>query len=74
MQCSFHHLWNHFIDYFDNPVLDGAVIYTGIVPFQYNDQVGMYIEFSGNPAGNIFLASSRDHEFLLSRKGNMSHI
>ena len=53
MQCYFHSLWNHFIDYFDNPVPGGAFIYTGDVPFQYNQQEGKYTEFLGNPTGNM---------------------
>ena len=61
MQCYFHHLQNHFIDYVDDPVLDGAVIYAGDVPFQYNEQEGMYTKFLGNPTSNIFLATSREH-------------
>ena len=32
------------------------------------------MELSGNPTGNVFLAASWYHEFLLSHKGNMSHI
>ena len=44
----------YFIDYFDDPVPDGAVIYAGDVPFQYNEQEGMCTEFLGNPTGNIF--------------------
>ena len=41
IQCYFHHLQDCFIDYFENPVLDGAIIYTGDVQFQYNEQEGM---------------------------------
>ena len=48
MQCNFHSLWNLLIDYFDNPVPDGAVIYAGVVLFQYNEQEGMHMELSGN--------------------------
>ena len=48
IQCYFYHLWNHLIDYVSNPVQDGVVIYTGNVPFQYNEQEGIYTEFSGN--------------------------
>ena len=40
--CHFHLLWNCFIDYFSDRVLDSAFIYTGDVPFQYNEQEGMY--------------------------------
>ena len=38
MQCYFYCLWNHFLDYFNEPVQDGAVMYTGDVPFQYRKQ------------------------------------
>ena len=55
MWWYFYHLWNHFIDYFNYPVADGADIYAGDVPFQYNEQEGMYIEFSGNQTRNVFL-------------------
>ena len=34
----------------------------------------MYTEFLGNPTGNIFLATSRDHEFSLCHKGNVSSV
>ena len=34
----------------------------------------MYTEFFGNPTGYFFLAASRDHKFLLSHRGNMSHV
>ena len=57
MQCYFHHLWNHFINYLYHPVLDGAVIYTGDVPLKYNDQEGKYTEICSSPTGNILLAS-----------------
>ena len=50
------------------PVPDGGVIYASDVSFQYNEQEGMYTELLGNPTGNVFLAPSRDHEFLLSHK------
>ena len=63
-----------FHGFFYDPVLDGAVIYTRDVPFQYDEQQGMYTEFSGNPAGNIFLAASRGHELYISHKSNMLHI
>ena len=51
-----------------------AVIYAGDVPFQCNEKEGMNMKFSGNPTGNVFLAANRDHDFLLSHKGNMSNI
>ena len=74
VQCYFYCLWSHFIDYFNDPVWDGAFIYTGNVPFQYSEQEGTYTDFSGNTTGNVLLATSRDHDFLLSHKGKMSNI
>ena len=74
VQCYFHCLWNHSIDYFDDTGLDSAVIYTGDVLFKYNEHKGMYMEFSGNPTGNVFLAASREHDFLIIYKGKMSNI
>ena len=71
MRCYFHHQGNCFIDYFDDPALDGVMIHAGNYQFQYNEQEGMYTEVLGNPTGNIFLAASRDHEFLLSHRGTV---
>ena len=48
MWCYFHCLWNHFIDYCDNLIPNGAVIYTGDVPFQCKGQEGRYTEFLGS--------------------------
>ena len=31
------------------------------------------MKFIGNPTGNIILGASRDHEFLLSHKGDVSN-
>ena len=62
------------MDYLDYPVPDETLIYAGDVPLQYNEQEGMYAEFIGIPACNAFLAASRDHEFLLNHKGNVSNI
>ena len=47
MQCNFRCLQNHFIDDFSDPVLNGAFIYAGDVPFKYNEQEGMYTEIIG---------------------------
>ena len=38
MKWYFHHKQKHFLDYFKDPILDGAVIYVGDVPFQYNER------------------------------------
>ena len=63
MRCYFHLQLNHFIDYFNYTVPDGAVINAGDILFHPNEQEGTYTEFLGNPTGNIFLAASRDHKF-----------
>ena len=34
----------------------------------------MCTECLGNPTSHIFLSTSRDHEFLLSHKGNVSNV
>ena len=46
----------------------------GNVQFQYNMKAGTYTEYLGNPTGNIFLAASRDHDFLLCHKSNTSNV
>ena len=43
MKCYFHHEQNCFLDYFDDPILDDAVIYTRDIPFQDNEKEGRYI-------------------------------
>ena len=73
MRCYFHCQCSCFIDYFDVTVLGGAGIYAGDIPFWYNKQEDTYTEFLGNPTGNVFLAESRDHEFLLSHRGTGLH-
>ena len=51
-------------------MLYGAVIYMGDVLFQYSEGDSRYTEFIGNPAGIIFVATSRDHKCLLSQRSN----
>ena len=70
MRCYFHHQYNCFIDFFDDHVPDNTVLFAGYIPFQYNEQESIYTEFLGNPTGNIFLAASIDHGFLLSHNLN----
>ena len=70
MKCYFHCKQNCFLDYFDDPFLDDAVIYTNNIPFQYMEKVGRYTEIIGNPTGTIFVAVKRDHKFLLSQRSN----
>ena len=36
MRCHFHHQHNYFLDYIDDPVMDGAVIYAGDIPIFYS--------------------------------------
>ena len=42
MRCYFYSQQNHFLDYFDDPVLDGAVIYVADIPTQYSEKEGMH--------------------------------
>ena len=66
-----------FLDYFNDPILDDAVIYVGDIPFQNNKMEGRYTDFIGNLIGTVFVAAKRDHEFLVSQgknKLNMSSI
>ena len=70
----YHHKQNHFLDYSDDSTLDHAVIYTSDISFQYNEKEGRYIEFIGNPTGTIFVATKRDHEFVLNQRRNTHNI
>ena len=71
MKCDFHHQQTCFLDHFDDPVLDGAVIYTNDFPFQYNKREGSYV---GSPTDIFFVAATRDHEFLLSQRSIVLNI
>ena len=68
MKCYYHHTQCHFLDYFNDPILDDAVFYTSDIPFQYNKIEGGYTEFIGNLIGTVFIATKKDHEFLLSQR------
>ena len=57
MKCFFCHEQNCFLDYFDNPVPDDAVIYISDNPFQFNERESRCTEFVGNPTGIIFVAT-----------------
>ena len=70
MKCYYHHTHYCFLDYFNDPILDDAVIYASNLPFQYNGTEGRCIEFTGNPMGRIFVIAKRDHEFLLCQRSN----
>ena len=73
MRCYFHSQQNCFLDYFHDPVLDGAVIHVVDMPFQYSEKGGMCTEVLDNLAGSIFLAASKDHGFLLSCRNTVLH-
>ena len=73
IRCYFHSQQNHFLNYFHNPALDGAVIYVGDIPLWYSGKVGTYTEVLDNPTGNVFLAAGRDHKFLLSYRNTVLH-
>ena len=69
-KCYYHHKHHHFLGYFNDPILDDAVVYTRDIPFQYNEREGRYTEFIGNPTGTIFVPAKREHKFLLSQRSN----
>ena len=73
MRCYFYSQQNCFLDYFNYPVLDGAVTYVGDIPFQYSEKQGTCAKVLNSPSGNIFLATSRDHEFLQSYRNSVLH-
>ena len=53
-----------FLDCFDDPVPDEAVIYISDVLFQYNESDSRYTEFLGNPTGTTFVADKSNQEIL----------
>ena len=53
MKCYYDHMHHCFLDYFNNPIPDYAVIYTGDIPFQYNKIEGRYTDSIGNPVGTV---------------------
>ena len=62
-QCNQHHMKCYydcthgcFLDYLNDPILDGAVIYVGDIPFQYNKAEVRYTEFIG---GYSFYSSEK---------------
>ena len=59
MQCYFHLLRSCFIEYINDPVPDGEIIYAGSALFQYNEQDDTYTKSAGNPTGNVILALAR---------------
>ena len=42
MRCYFHYQHSCFIDYFDDPIPDGAGIYAGDILFHYYEKEGTY--------------------------------
>ena len=42
--------------------------------FQYSEKEGRYTEFIGNATSTIFVATKRDHEFLLGQRSNTPNI
>ena len=44
MRCYFHSKQNCFLDYFDDSVPDGAVIYAGDILYKYSEKQGTYTE------------------------------
>ena len=73
MRCYFHDQQNSFLDYFSDSIPDGAVIYASDILLQYSEKGGTYTEVPDNLTGNIFLAASKDHKFLLHYKNTALH-
>ena len=61
------------MDYFNDPLPIGAVIYVADIPFQYSEKEGTYTEVLDNPTGNVFLAASNDLKFLLCHRHTVVH-
>ena len=53
MKCYYDHMHCHFMDYFDDPILVDAVIYTSDILLQYNKMEDRYTEFIGNLIGIV---------------------
>ena len=47
MRCYFHNQQNHFLDYFNDPVLNGVVIYVADISSWYIEKEGTYREVDG---------------------------
>ena len=69
-KCYLHHEQNCFLEYFDDPVPDDAVIYMTDVPFQYNEGEGRYTEFKGNPIGTNVVANKGIKKILLGQRNH----
>ena len=65
---------NCVLNYFEDPVPNGTVIYMDDVPFQYKERQDKYTEFLGNPTSMIFVADKRHHELLLNQISNASNM
>ena len=74
MKCYDDHIHHHFLDYFNDHILDDAVMYAGDIPFWYNKIEGRYSEFIGNPIGSVFIAVKRDNKFLISQGRNKPNL
>ena len=70
MKCYYDHTHCHFLGFFNDPILDDAVIYTGNITFQYNKIESSYTKFIGKPLCSVFIVVKRYHEFLISQGGN----
>ena len=68
--CYYGHTHGCFLDYFNDPIPNDAVIYVGDIPFQYNKVQGRHAELIGNLPGTVFTAVKRDDEFLISQNKN----
>ena len=53
MKSYYYHTQHCFLDYFNEPILDDALIYASGISCQYNKIEGRYTEFIGNPMGTV---------------------
>ena len=63
-----------FLDYFNDPILDDAVTYTGDIPFHYNKAYSRNTDFVGNLAGTVFIVVKRDLKILLNQSNNTANM
>ena len=74
MKCYYSYTHGCFLEYYNDPILDDAMIYAGDIPFQYNKVEGRYTKFIGNPADTVFTVVKGDHAFLFNQSKNNANM
>ena len=76
MGCCFYNQCDHLVDYFNDSVPNGAVVYADDFPFQYDKQEGVYTKFLDNPMGCVCLTANKTMRFYSAIKvqHHMFHI